>query len=358
MSTRIKNLQKEIQDLNLDAFFITNTTNVYYFTNFFSRSAAYLLVFPEDTPIMIVPELEYEEVMNNVKNTEVIKLDKSNKLIELIGQKLKQRKIKKLGFEDNSMSVKSYFEITEKINFIQMEKGSTLIEDLRKIKSSEEVELLKTACRIADKGLTAALNAISEGKPEIEIAAEIEYEMRKKGSEAAPFDTIVASGSRSAFPHGVSSKKKIEQGDLIIIDLGAKYKGYCSDMTRTVVLGTPNQKQLDLFNAVLESQQQSIKACLIDSKAAEIDEIARKFLLKEGLEEYFVHSLGHGVGLDVHELPYLASTSEDILMENQVFTIEPGVYIPEFGGVRIEDVVLIRKNGPEILTKTDYSITI
>ena len=354
---RIKNLQDKIQGENLDAFFLTNTTNVYFFTNFFSRSAAYLLAFPEGTPIMIVPELEYEEAINTVKNSEIIKLDKSNKLIELVKLKLDERKIRKLGIEDASMSVKSYFDISEKIDFIKLEKASSIIDDLRKTKSEEEIGFLQKACEIADRGIAAAFDILEEGKMEIEIAAEIEYEMRKIGSEAIPFDTIVASGVRSAFPHGVSSKKKLNQGDLIIIDLGARYKGYCSDMTRSVVLGTPIQKQIDLYNAVLESQQEAIKACRIGIKASEIDEKAREILSKKDFEEFFVHSLGHGVGLDVHEVPSLASVSEDVLEENMVFTIEPGVYIPDFGGVRIEDVILITKKGVKIITKTKYSIS-
>jgi Xaa-Pro aminopeptidase len=206
--------------------------------------------------------------------------------------------------------------------------------------------------------MSSAIANIVEGKPEIEVAAEIEYIMRKEGSESTPFDTIVASGYRSAFPHGVSSNKKIERGDFVIIDLGAKYEGYCSDMTRTVVLGSANKRQSEIYNLVLDVEQESIKTCQIGEGAATIEEKARETFREKGLNEYFIHSLGHGVGLDVHEFPYLALKSKDILMKDSIFTIEPGIYIPNFGGVRIEDMVHLTKNGPKNLMKSNYNIEI
>ncbi|MDD1777021.1 MAG: M24 family metallopeptidase, partial [Candidatus Helarchaeota archaeon] len=173
-----------------------------------------------------------------------------------------------------------------------------------------------------------------------------------------PFDTIIASGPRSAFPHGTSSDKKIKQGDLIIIDLGAKCGGYASDITRTAVLGTPSAKQQELFDVVLNVQQSAIKACLVGENAANIEGQVRKTLTELKFEEYFVHSLGHGIGLDVHELPYVSVKSKDVLAENYVFTVEPGVYIPNFGGVRIEDTLVLKNEGPKILTKAKYTFKI
>ena len=318
----------------------------------------FLIIYRDDTPHFFVPELEYEEAVRKVKNCEVVKVGKKIKVLELIREQLEKAKVKKLGIEENSMNVKLYLDISEKYNFLELEGGSILIDDLRKRKNKDEIESLKKACQIADKGVTAAIENIAEGKTEIEVAAEIEYAMRKSGSEATPFDTIVASGQRSAFPHAVSTHKKIERGDMIIIDLGATIEGYRSDMTRTVVLGAPSPKQLELFNAVLETQQEAIKACSVGKGAADIEGMAREILTEKGFDEYFVHSLGHGVGLDVHELPNLALISEDILMENNVFTIEPGVYIPDFGGVRIEDVVHLTNKGGISLTKAKYNFEI
>ncbi len=358
MDENLIKFQKKLQEEKLDAFFITNITNVYYFSNFLSHSYVYMIIYPETPPLFFVPELEFEEAVNEVKNCEIVKVGKKDKVIELIKEKLEHDQIKKLGIEENSMSAKLYLDISEKYNFLKLQKASALIEDIRKIKNKEEIEKIKQACRLADKAIADAIENITEGKTEIEIAAEIEYVMRKSGSETTPFDTIVASGYRSAFPHGVSTNKKIKKGDLIIIDVGATYEGYRSDMTRTVVLGTPNPKQLEIFDAILETQQVTIKACVAGKQAADVEKKAREILSEKNFDQYFVHSLGHGIGLDVHELPTIALVSEDVLMENNVFTIEPGVYIPDFGGVRIEDVICLTAKGAETLTKAEYSFRI
>lgn len=358
MGDRVPEFQKKIQNEGFDAFLLTNTTNVYYFTNFFSRSYAFMIVYPESAPLLLVPELEYEEATNKVKNCEILKVDMGIKILELLKDKFESEQVKVLAFEDATMTVRFYLELFQKMEFLKFKKGSKLVEELRNSKNKDEIEKIKRACEIADKGISAAIENITEGRTEIEVAAEIEYVMRNNGSESHPFDTIVASGYRSAFPHGVSTNKKIALGDLIIVDLGAKYEGYCSDMTRTVVLGSPNQKQLEIFNEVLSVQQEVIKICSVGKRAVKLDEFVREFLAKKELNEFFVHSLGHGVGLDVHELPAVAPESEDILKENSVFTIEPGVYIPDVGGVRIEDVILLTKKGAELLTKSEYSISI
>ncbi len=356
MNGKLSEFQKKIEENEFSAFLISNVTNVYYFVNFLSHSYAYLIVYPDESPMLLVPELEYEDALNSVKTAEIVKIDRNTEVLDALKVVLEDKQINELGFEEDSMTVKFYFDFTEKCEFLQMKKGSALIEELRITKIPQEIEKIRKACQIAEIGFSTAINSMDEGKTEIEIAAEVEYAMRKEGSEATPFDTIIASGYRSAYPHGTSSHKKIERGDLIIIDLGAKYEGYCSDMTRTVVFGEPSQKQLDVYRNVLKAHHEAIKECSIGKKAVEIEEITRKILSKEGYNEYFVHSLGHGVGLDVHEAPHIAKNSQDILHENTVFTIEPGVYIPGFGGVRIEDVVVLTKQGAKCLTKADYSI--
>lgn len=354
MSDRINEFNKKIGEKELNAFLLTNPTNIYYFTDFFSRSSAYLLVIPGNTPQLYVPELELEEAETEARFCEVIKLEKKSEIFPEIKIELEKNQVTKLGIEDDSMNVKLYQDLIHKYEFPKLENGSGLVNDLRTVKDKEEADLIRSACQMGDKGASAAMETIEEGKTEIEIAAEVEYAMRKAGSQAIPFETIIASGTRSAFPHGYSSNKKIEQGDLIIIDLGAKYKGYCSDMTRTVVLGKPNPKQLELFNLVFQVEQNAIQDCVVGENAGDVEEKARKTLAEQNYEEYFVHSLGHGVGLDVHEYPWLSMKSKDVLAENNIFTIEPGVYIPDFGGIRIEDTILLKKTGPKILTKAKY----
>jgi Xaa-Pro dipeptidase len=357
MVDKLIEFQRKLQEEKFDAFFVTNTMNSYYFSKFLSHSYAFLLVYPELTPKLYVPELDYEDARHTVKNCEVVKIDRNSEVLQLIKQNLEENQVNNLGIEDNSMSVKFYLDITEKYNFLKLDKGSQLIDELRITKTAEEIEKLKKACRIADKGVAIAEENIAVNRRELEIAAEVEYFMRKEGSETVPFDTIIASGYRSAFPHGVSSNKKIQQGDLIIIDIGAKIDGYCSDITRTVVIGPPNPKQ-QIYNSVLKAQQIAIKTCEIGKNANVVEEEARKILSETGYNEFFVHSLGHGVGLEVHELPTIALKSKDILQENSVFTIEPGVYLPNFGGVRIEDDILLTKKGAKTLTNAEYTFEI
>ncbi|HUX99198.1 MAG TPA: Xaa-Pro peptidase family protein [Candidatus Deferrimicrobium sp.] len=358
MAKKLKEFQRMLQSEGVDAFLVTNLTNIYYFTEFLSRSYAFLIVFPENTSKILVPELEYEEAKEKIRGYEVNKIERNIELLEMIKQILETNNIKKLGFEESSMTVKLFLDISMKLDFLKLEEGAKLIDNLRLMKTAAEIEKIKRACRIADKGMECAIENIEEGKLEIEIAAEIEYKMRKEGSESTPFDTIVASGYRSAFPHGVSSNKEIEKGEFIILDLGAKYRGYCSDMTRTVVLGPVSKKQADIYDIVLKVEQKSINLCEIGRNTSAIEEKSREIFRENRLNEYFVHSLGHGVGLDVHEGPYLALKSKDILLKDSVFTIEPGIYIPNFGGIRIEDMICLSQNGPEILTKSKYDINI
>jgi len=358
MAERIKEFQKALQKKELDAYLITNTTNGYYFTNFFCRSAAYLVILPGSTPHLYVPELEYEEALSRAKFCEISRIEKKNDVFQEIKKELETNQVKKVGIEDNSMNVKTFQDLMQKYNFPKLENGSDLIDELRRIKYRDEIEKIKKACQMADNGVAIAIETIEEGKEEVQVAAEVEYAMRKAGSESIPFDTIIASGYRSAFPHGTSSDKKIKQGDLIIIDLGAKFGGYCSDITRTVVLGAPSTKQQELFDVVLGVQQSAVKGCRVGEKAMDIEEKVRKTLTERKYEEYFVHSLGHGVGLDVHEPPYVSIKSKDVLAENNIFTIEPGLYIPDCGGVRIEDMIALKKEGPKILSRARYEFNI
>ena len=358
MVEKLAEFQKKLQNEEYDAFLITSTINSYYFTDFFSLSNAYFVVYPEGTPKLLLPELEYENAKKKVKNSEILKLDRNMEVYSVIKGFLEEKKVKTLGFEETSMNVSTYLDISKKFDFLQLKQGSKLIEDLRTTKTKEELNKIKKACKIADKGLAVLHEIISEEKTEIEVAAEIEYEMRKQGADSIAFDTIVASGYRSAFPHGISTNKMIKKNELIIIDLGAKVEGYCSDMTRTVVFGAPNPRQLEIYNLVLRVQQETIEACQQGRNAVDMDEYARNAFSEKGYGKYFVHSLGHGVGLEVHEPPALAIRSKDVLKEGNVFTIEPGIYIPDFGGVRIEDTVYLSENKAEILTKSDYSIQI
>jgi Xaa-Pro aminopeptidase len=230
-----------------------------------------------------------------------------------------------------------------------------LIWKLRKVKDERELQLMRKAGKITSVGMQAAYKTIKPGVTEIEVAAEIEYAMRKEGGWGIGFDTIVASGIRSAYPHGGCANRKIGKGDLVVVDIGSIYEHYCSDMTRTMVAGKPSEKQERMYEAVKTAQGKAYQVIKAKAKAKDIDQIARKTIRDAGYVPYD-HGLGHGVGLEIHEPPTLSATSKDRLVAGNVVTNEPGIYIPNFGGIRIEDTVLVQEGKAEKLTKGPYTL--
>ena len=222
---------------------------------------------------------------------------------------------------------------------------------MRVIKDEDEIKLMKKAASIGDKALEQVLKIIKPGVMEIEIAAELEYQMRKLGGEGTSFDTIVASGKRSAIPHGVASKKRVKKGELITIDFGTFYKGYASDMTRTFALGKPSKQLIEIYDVVYNAQKNAREKVKLGMKMKEVDALARNYIAQKGYGDRFTHSLGHGVGLNVHERPHVSQQSKEVLKEGMVITIEPGVYVPGKGGVRIEDMVVFINGKKTILTR-------
>jgi len=224
-----------------------------------------------------------------------------------------------------------------------------LIWDLREIKTKKEIGWLRKSAAIAQRGMKRAEELIEEGRSELEIAAEVEYEMRKSGSEGAPFNTIVASGKNSWLPHAGATGKRLRRGELVIVDLGATYRGYASDMTRTFAL-RPTRKQKTLVRVAKRAQRVALRRIKDGVEAAKIDETARRVFRRAGYERFCLHGSGHGVGLDIHEPPSLSVGSEDILRRGMVVTAEPGVYVRGVGGARFEDMVVVTAGGREPLT--------
>jgi Xaa-Pro aminopeptidase len=206
--------------------------------------------------------------------------------------------------------------------------------------------------------METAFEAIKPGIREYELAAEIEYNMRRRGSEGLAFDTIVASGVRSAFPHGGCTRKKIQKGDFVVIDIGAKFKHYRADLTRTITMGKPSAKKAKIHDIVKKAQEEALKSMRMGVKTSNVDAVARRLIEKEEYGPYFVHNLGHGVGLEIHELPSLSPESGDVLKNGNTVTVEPGIYIVNFGGVRIEDTVLVNEKNVERLTKARYDFAV
>lgn len=342
-----------MEEDELNALVMFGRENLYYLTNFPRGSA--LLVLLDAEPILFVPRLEYEDAVENSRFTDVISIERSVKLSETLLSTLKDHEVirGKIGIEENAVSVPLYTELIrggESFNFVF---ASKIVRQLRSIKDEVEIELIRRALQIAEHSMKSAINALDEGLKEIDIAAEAEYAMRKMGAEWFSFETIVASGKRSAFPHGFSSNKIVKNGELVVIDIGAKYCGYCSDITRTVVVGGLKKEYYDLFDCINFAIESSLETIREGVKASEVDAAARRVISQRGYEKYFTHGLGHGVGLNVHEDPRLNSKSLDILQTGNVVTIEPGIYLPNIGGVRIEEMVVVTKTRYELLNKLD-----
>ena len=223
---------------------------------------------------------------------------------------------------------------------------------MRMLKDEDEIALIQRAAEIADAAFAHILGFLKPGLTEKEVALELEIFMRKQGASGPSFETIVASGWRSSLPHGVASDKVLESGDFVKMDFGAMYDGYCSDLTRTVVLGQPSERQREIYTIVLEAQKLAIDAAKAGMTGAELDKIARDHITSHGYGETFGHSLGHGIGLEIHEGPRIGATGSDLLKPGMVITIEPGIYLSKWGGVRIEDDVLLLPDGQKrVLTR-------
>ncbi len=267
-----------------------------------------------------------------------------------IAQKITDLNLKNLGFEDEFMSVAEYDSLKKDLPVEEWVGCSRSLRELRMVKTEEELRALRTAEQIGVDAFLEVLPLIKEGMTENQLAAELEYRMRRRGAEGTSFETIAISGKKTSMPHGRPDDKKIEYGDFITMDFGCKYRGYCSDMTRTVVLGKANEEQKKIYEIVRLAQEAGLAALRPGITGSEADGAARKVIEEAGFGKYFGHSLGHGVGLEIHELPNLSPMSEIVLKPGMVITCEPGIYIPDFGGVRIEDMVCITEDGYENFT--------
>jgi Xaa-Pro aminopeptidase len=264
---------------------------------------------------------------------------------------LSDLKLTRIGFESAFLPVSAHQFLIDRLppegKLVPLEEE---MKNIRALKDKQELALLRTAIEIASKAFFEALELLKEGVVEREAALEMEWSMKRKGAEALGFDIIIASGKRSALPHGKASGKRVERGDFILIDFGSQFRGYHSDQTRTVVCGSPSSEQQKIYRIVKEAHDKAIEKVRPGISIGEVDGVARDHIRNEGYGEYFGHGLGHGIGLAVHEDPVVNGENKGLVQEGMVFTIEPGIYIPDWGGVRIEDMVLVTPHGAELLT--------
>jgi len=346
-----------------------NKYNVYYMTGFKPIEGVAAILSSNNQQYLIVPRLEYSRALEESKATVIgyskYKVDVEpgerivfKDLLETIFKVLREEGFasEDVGVEYSRVSYKTLKKIIEFLGEDKVKDCSEIFVRARSIKSPSEIGFIEKATRITEEGLKAALDAISPGIREIDVAARIEYEMKIKGCRTLAFESIVASGVNAALPHATVSEKRISRGEVVIVDIGARYMEYCSDLTRTFIAGKPSSKLRDIYHAVLEAQNAAINAVKPGVKAKEVDEIARNVLREYGYGHLFIHSIGHGVGLEVHEYPGLNSENEKPLEKGMVVTIEPGVYVKGYGGVRIEDIVVVEETGPRVISRFEKSI--
>ena len=257
-----------------------------------------------------------------------------------------------LGFESAHISFEEYTKLKNEIgDIVSLEPISSLVESMRSIKDLEELTLLNDSVKLADSIIQEVLSNIKPGISEVEISHMIDSLIVNSSADGPAFPSIVATGLNSASPHHAPTDKKVKTGDSVLVDMGVLYKGYRSDISRTIFVGKMEQKFSEIYSIVLEAQMITCRAAIPGITGQYLDKTAREFIISKGYGDYFIHGLGHGVGLDIHEKPMIVSSSQDVLDVGSVFTLEPGIYIPDWGGVRIEDIFTMEENGPNRLSR-------
>lgn len=351
----IKKIQDAMRAEGLRALLLSDELDRLYASGFHTSDGTVLIL--QDKAYFITDSRYIEAAGERVKGAEVLLCSVNCREKDIIKRILSESGVTELGVQDEYLSYSEYLRLQEAygVLFVPAQK---ITAKLREIKEQYEVENIISAQRIAEKALDFVLGMISPGITEKEVAAELEYQMAKNGADGLAFETICVAGASSSRPHGVPSQNKLKIGDFITMDFGCKINGYCSDMTRTVVLGNAIEEMRAVYNIVLEAQSAGIAAAHAGVLGYEMDKAARDVIEKAGFGEYFGHSLGHSVGLYIHEGPNASPREERALPEGTVITCEPGIYIPGKFGVRIEDMLYITKNGAENLTKSPKNLII
>lgn len=350
---KIKKLRSHFSTHGIDGILITSPFNRRYISNFTGTAGVVLI--SADKAQFLTDFRYIEQATKQCQGFEIIKI--TGTIPEEVAVQAKKLGIQKLGFEEDFLTYSS-FKLYDKEIEAELVPISGVIEKLRLIKTDSELKILKVAADIADAAFKHILDFISPGKTELEVSNELEFFMRRAGATSSSFDTIVASGHRSALPHGVASDKVIEAGDIVTMDYGCYYNGYVSDITRTVAVGEPDAKLKEIYDIVLEAQLRGMAGIKPGLTGKEADAITRDYITEKGYGEFFGHSTGHGIGLEIHEGPGLSMKSDVVLEPGMVVTCEPGIYIPGLGGVRIEDDTLITKDHNEALTHSTKELII
>ena len=343
---RLDRIRSEMGSRNLARFLVSSQFNVRYLSGF-TGDTGWLVV--DAGAASLITDFRFEE-------------QASRELFHGVGSVIDKRDVLTavcdvlaavdggIGFEAGALTFASYDKLTGAVR-AELVPVTGLVESHRKVKDDKEIAALSRACAASDAVLDEIVSEIRPGLTEIDLAARIDYLLRRRSTDVPPFKTIVASGPNSSLPHATPSSRKIGKGDLVKMDFGASVDGYCSDLTRTVVMGRASDRQREVYGVVLEAQLKAEAGIRAGLKGSEADSLARQHIESQGYGENFGHSLGHGVGLEIHEEPRLSQKNEDPLEKGMVTTVEPGIYIQGWGGVRIEDMVVVEEGGCRVLTQ-------
>ncbi len=352
---RLQQFQRYLKEKRIPMAFIQGKANLFYLSGFrcepHERLVA-LLVFAEEAPCLVAPHMETALIQTAGWNGELISYHDHENPWQLLGQYLNKFSLspKRAAFEKGLLSFARYEELQHLLPEASFVDCEQTVMGLRLIKDESEIAILREAAKLADFGIEIGVQAIQAGRTEMEILAMIEYELKKKGVAEMSFSTIVLSGPQSANPHGKPGMRTIKDGDFVLFDLGVVLEGYCSDITRTVGFGPLSKQQQEIYQTVLDAQLATLAISKPGTVLGELDRTARKIITDAGYGQYFPHRIGHGLGTETHEYPSLHENNEHTLQPGMVYTIEPGIYIPEVGGVRIEDDVVVTEQGVECLT--------
>ena len=342
---RLATLRARLAQDGLDALAVSAPSNIFYLSGFRGSSGALLI--SRDSAALLSDFRYRLQAKEQAPDYEFIEVEK--RLLYHLGDRAQTWGIRRLGYEAGHLTCEAREQLAAGAEEVELI-ASSPVEDLRVVKSPEEVELIRAAATLADEALTYMVGLLRPGVTEREIALEGEFFMRRAGAEAASFSFIVASGPRSALPHAETTERQLRQGELVVIDIGARAHGYCSDVTRTYAIGSAPERAKAIYSVVYRAQRAAAAAAKAGAMCGEVDAMARAAITDAGYGDAFGHGLGHGVGIDVHEAPRLSKGEETRLAAGHVVTVEPGIYLEGFGGVRLEDMVRVGEESAETLT--------
>ncbi len=358
MSVRIKKLLLKMQELKIDAMLIGSKSNRLYMSGFTGSSG---MLYLSNTQQLLITDFRYlEQVKGQCKDFKVVSQDSAG-LIQTALKIAQEEGARYIGFESDHTNYTTYLELKDQ-KALELVPTSQMIEELRQIKDEEEISRLRQAQHIGDLTFSHIVAFMTEyyqkGLTENDVALEIERFMRTHGASGTSFSSIVAAGSKSSLPHAEPGNAGFKSGDFVVLDFGCVYQGYCSDMTRTLVIGEATDKHKTIYDVVLQSQLAALKAIKPGMLGKEIDQVAREIITQAGYGDYFGHGLGHATGIDIHETPRFSPLENTIIQKGMIMTVEPGIYLPGFGGVRIEDLVVITDKGIENFTHSSKELIV